>query len=129
MNNYLSTQNNKRLPQGKYAHNLDPERLLCPVCYRKLTPNEKLFENTNAEHWSLICTHCQTEYFSVQPIGRLHKPLSTSERIKALEERIATLENIIQKLMKQQPQSLSTQITEERKEENITSKYAFLLKV
>lgn len=117
---------NTNWPEGKEGHNIDPERLECPICFRKLTPCENIYANENAELWSFHCNNCRTEYICAVPVGSVQVPMSQTEYIRRLEERIARLENIIMHTMKS-PQN--TKILNQPEEETIASKYAFLLKV
>lgn len=117
---------NTNWPEGREGHNVDSERLECPICFSKLTPYETICADEEAELWSFHCNYCRTEYLCTVPIGSVKAPMSQAEYIRLLEERIARLENILMHTPKG-PQN--TKILNQPEEETITSKYAFLLKV
>ena len=113
---------NNRWPEGKEAHNIDAERLECPICFSKLMPCEALYLHSGYELWSFHCLHCHTEYLCDVPENSITIPISLSAYVKQLEEKIRDLE----KLLQSRPSNIP--ISDNQHEENIKSKYAFLLK-
>lgn len=86
----------KHLPEGKEGHNVDHEKLTCPICSSRLIPAELIYSDGNADLWYVECRTCRTEYLTRQPAGRLEVPKPiTREYISSLEKRISQLEEII----------------------------------
>lgn len=111
----------KHLPEGKEGHNVDHEKLTCPICSSRLIPAEIIYSDNSTELWYVECRTCRTEYLTRQPAGRLEVPKPiTREYIFSLEQRISQLEEIINTLTRNNIHEVKRAISPQ-------SQYAFLL--
>lgn len=125
----------RKWPLGECAHNLDDQKLLCPVCDQPLRIVDTVCKFCGDDLCVAICRHCRTQYATRQPAGKTQ--IVPADPMQELERKILSLQNEINTLKQEinsrkitpaqnDVNSQETQATE-AESDSIMNKYRYLI--